>query len=84
MLDDRQWSYLRGRYSLTVREQQVARLVCEGLGTRVIAARLAIRPATVKTHIRNIYRKMRVTNRMNMLLRFIMDVGGSATSRAGT
>jgi len=34
---------------------------------------LRIRPGTVKTHTRNIYRKARVKSKIAMLLRFITD-----------
>jgi DNA-binding CsgD family transcriptional regulator len=73
LLDDKQWSYLRKRYDLTAREQQIAELVCQGLRTGHIAGCLKIRPGTVKTHIRNIYRKVRVKNKINMLLCFIVE-----------
>jgi DNA-binding NarL/FixJ family response regulator len=73
LLDDRQWFYLRQRYELTPREQQIAELVCQGVRTGNIARHLNIRPGTVKTHVRNIYRKVRVKNKINMLLRFISE-----------
>jgi DNA-binding NarL/FixJ family response regulator len=36
---------------LTAREQEIARLVAQGLNQRQIAERLCISPATVKTHV---------------------------------
>ena len=84
MLDDKQWRYVGTRYDLTVREQQIARLVCQGLPTVAIAERLSIRPGTVKTHIRNIYRKTNVRNRITMLLRFMTEAGESPASRPET
>jgi len=73
LLDHKQWSYLSRRYDLTPREVQIAELVCQGLRHGSIAGRLSIQPGTVKTHIRNIYRKVKVRNKMNMLLRFVCD-----------
>lgn len=73
LLDRRQWSYLSRRYDLTPREVQIAELVCQGLRHGNIAGRLNIQPGTVKTHIRNIYRKVKVRNKMNMLLRFVSE-----------
>jgi len=74
LLDDRKWVYLRKRYGMTAREMQVARLVCCGLGNDYIAAELEIKHATVKTHIRNLYRKLWVHNKISMLLKFIEDI----------
>ncbi|MBW8035467.1 MAG: helix-turn-helix transcriptional regulator [Planctomycetes bacterium] len=74
LLDDQRWAYLRKRYGMTAREIQVARLVCCGFGNDHIAAELEIKHATVKTHIRNLYRKLWVHNKISMLLKFIEDI----------
>ena len=73
LLDRAQWLYLSRRYELTPREVQIAELVCQGLRQGSIARQLRIQPGTVKTHIRNIYRKVKVRNKMNMLLRFVSE-----------
>jgi DNA-binding NarL/FixJ family response regulator len=74
LLNKKQWSYVQNRYSLTPRECQIAELICQGLQNGSIAKYLRIRPGTVKTHTRNIYRKARVKSKIAMLLRFITDV----------
>jgi len=74
LIDEQRWIYLRKRYGMTAREIQVARLVCCGLGNDHIAAELEIKHATVKTHIRNLYRKLWVHNKISMLLKFIEDI----------
>ncbi len=48
---------------LTQRENHVLTKVASGLSTNEIAHDLFISPATVKTHIRNIYKKIQVNNR---------------------
>jgi DNA-binding NarL/FixJ family response regulator len=73
LLDAKQWSYLCRRYELTPREQQIAELVCQGLRNGKIATHLKIQPGTVKTHVRNIYRKVKVKNKISMLLRFVAE-----------
>jgi len=75
LLDDKQWSYLKRRYDLTPRELQIADLVCRGLRNGSIAKHLKIRPGTVKTHVRNIYRKVKVSSKITMLLRFVAEAG---------
>ena len=76
LLNKRQWSYLQRRYHMTPRELQIAQLVCQGLGNEEMANRLKIKHGTVKTHIRNLYRKLWVHNKILMLLRFIEDTNG--------
>jgi NarL family two-component system response regulator LiaR len=49
---------------LTGREQDVLALMAEGLTNPLIAGRLMISRATVKTHVSNILVKLRVTNRL--------------------
>ncbi len=76
LLNKRQWSYLQRRYHMTPRELQIAQLICQGLGNEEIANRLKIKHGTVKTHVRNLYRKLWVHNKILMLLRFIEDTNG--------
>ena len=61
---------------MTRREFQIAKLVCKGLNNEEIAEKLGIMHGTVKTHIRNIYRKTWVHNKISMLLRFVEDAKG--------
>lgn len=73
LLTEKQWSYVRRRYCMTDREFQIARLACKGLNNETMAGELSIMPGTVKTHLRNIYRKTWVRNKISMLLRFVED-----------
>jgi len=52
-----------GAEELTVREQEVLRLLARGLTNKEIAAATHLATDTVKTHLRNIYRKLGVRNR---------------------
>jgi LuxR family maltose regulon positive regulatory protein len=49
--------------SITKREQQVLRMVSAGLSNREIAAQFSFSESTVKTHLKNIYRKLGVNSR---------------------
>ncbi len=73
LLNKKEWSYVKRRYSLTPRECQIAELICQGLHNGNIAKFLRISPGTVKTHTRNIYRKIHVKSKIAMLLRFVTD-----------
>lgn len=74
--DEQQWLYLKERYCMTPRELQAARLVCKGFNNSEIAKILNIKYGTVKVHLRNIYRKVRVGSKISLLLKFVEDVNG--------
>jgi DNA-binding NarL/FixJ family response regulator len=48
---------------LTDRETQILRMVVEGKGNKAIANRLSLSEGTIKSHLRNIYRKLQVRTR---------------------
>lgn len=53
--------------SITTREQEVLRLLSEGLSNSEIAAALCVSPGTVKTHLTNIYAKLDVKSRVQAI-----------------
>jgi len=52
---------------LTLREQEISRLIYKGLRNKEIAQQLNISVLTVKTHTRNIYTKLNVSSRTAMI-----------------
>ncbi len=74
LLDEKQWLHLKDRYHITPRELQVAILVCRGFKNNEIAKALKISHSTVKTHLRNLYRRVRVESKVLLLLKFVEDV----------
>ena len=71
LLKQEHWFYIQRRYRMSQRELQVAELVCEGFSNGEIAKELKIKPGTVKTHLRNVYRRIRVKNKISMLLTLV-------------
>jgi two-component system NarL family response regulator len=59
---------------LTFREAEIVRYVSAGLRNAEIAGRLAISESTVKTHLNNIFQKLGVRNRIQ-LMHYAMRVG---------
>ncbi|MGH8567030.1 MAG: response regulator [Gammaproteobacteria bacterium] len=54
--------------ALTRREMEIVRRVAQGLNNRAIAESLAIGEGTVKVHLHRIYEKLKVRNRVEVLL----------------
>jgi DNA-binding NarL/FixJ family response regulator len=79
LLGEEHWLHIRRQYCMSPRELQVARLVCQGFDNEEIAGSLKIKQGTIKTHMRNIYRRVRVKNRIEMLLKFVDIAAGSSS-----
>jgi DNA-binding CsgD family transcriptional regulator len=67
------------RYNISNREQEIIRLISRGRTNREIADMLYVSLQTVKQHTYNIYRKLKVKNRVQ-LSNFIRNAAGSDSS----
>ncbi|MFB3778511.1 MAG: helix-turn-helix transcriptional regulator [Bryobacteraceae bacterium] len=61
---------------LTRREEQVYRLALHGYPTKEIADKLGITPRTAKFHLTAIYRKVQVSNHLELIARARLDGRG--------
>ena len=82
LLNEEHWFYIQRRFRMSPREVQVAKLVCKGFNNGEIAKNLRIKQGTAKTHLRNIYRRVRVKNKISMLLR-IVDQSSKFSTKTG-
>jgi DNA-binding NarL/FixJ family response regulator len=73
-----------GSRRLSAREEEVARLVAQGLSNADVAQRLFISTRTVTTHLQNIYRRLDVPSRA-ALIRYVLETPpvSDGTSRGG-
>ena len=53
---------------LTLREKEILECISEGKGNKEISVSLSISLETVKSHTKNIYRKLKVKNRVEAAL----------------
>jgi DNA-binding NarL/FixJ family response regulator len=60
-----QWRTLSAE--LTVREVEIVRLVVAGATTKEVSFRIGITPGTAKVHMSNIFRKLRISSRSELL-----------------
>lgn len=63
-------------WGLTTRETEIARLIIEGKSNGEIAERLFISTKTVESHLSNIFRKMDVTSRVQIVSRILTPTRG--------
>jgi DNA-binding NarL/FixJ family response regulator len=60
-------------YELTSREREILRLVLQGASNKDIERKLFISSSTVRNHIYNIYQKLGVRNRLELINRINED-----------
>jgi len=65
---DREAAQKEAAQTLTPREIEIVRMVAQGLRNRAIAERLSISEGTVKVHLHNIYEKLGVDGRLELVL----------------
>ncbi|MEO1436450.1 MAG: response regulator transcription factor [Bacteroidota bacterium] len=58
---------------LSDRETEILKLLCEGQNYRSIAEALVVSPHTIRSHIKNIYRKLHVNSRAEAVKKAIDD-----------
>lgn len=70
-------NYLFERYGLSAREQEILELLLTGKSGKDIEQQLYISIKTVRTHIYNIYKKVGVRNRVELMSRFQHATAGN-------
>lgn len=59
------------KYMLTTREAQILKLLSEGLPYKIIADQLNISLRTVTSHVANMFSKVKVTNKMELVSKML-------------
>ena len=62
-----EWAQLVKQLSLSPREAQIIKLLCDGHKNYSAACAFGISPATVRTHLRRLYAKLGVNDRFELL-----------------
>jgi DNA-binding NarL/FixJ family response regulator len=68
---------------LTDREEQILKLIANGLTNRQIAWNLSISEATVENHVHHIYVKLRISNRAQAVLQAFQRIALHQNEMAG-
>ncbi|MCZ7627522.1 MAG: helix-turn-helix transcriptional regulator [Candidatus Methylomirabilis sp.] len=59
--------------SLTARERDVVQWVLQGMTNKEIAVQLGIADKTVKTHLSNIFNKLKISRRLQLVLNRVVE-----------
>lgn len=72
LFTDDQWRELASYLALPPRQLQIAHLLCRGWTNRQIASRLGISPHTVRTHLRALFERFEVRDRVGVVVRLVL------------
>ncbi len=72
LFDDDEWPELARTLTLTPRQCAVARCVCRGLKRGAIARQRGVSENTVRTHVRGLFCRLRVNNRLGLLVQLVL------------
>lgn len=61
-----QWAALAGRFRLSRRQKEVARLICLGFSNTGIARELGLKHDTIRMHNRELFKKLAIRQRMGV------------------
>lgn len=62
------WREISRRFSLTVRQVEIAQLVCCALHNSDIAAKLSVTADTVRVHLKDVFRKLGAHSRVELVI----------------
>ncbi len=68
---------------LSEREKEVVRLVLQGKSNKQIAMTLGISSRTVEFHLKNVYAKLQVSSRIELILKLVNTTGGPLDEMLG-
>lgn len=71
LIHDTQWKKISYLLAISDREQEVCRLFFEGITREEIAERMDIKVRTVRHYLERLHAKLRVNNRVALVLRII-------------
>ena len=69
-----QWEYIQKCYRFSERKMQILKLLFEGLENDKIAQKLKIRYNTVRAHFGNIYERVGVQNKVQLVIQLFTIV----------
>ena len=76
LFSDGEWARTQRELGLSARQAQIVRLVLQGKADKQIASDLNISPATVRTHMRRLFAKFNLNDRLELTLLVLASLRG--------
>ncbi len=67
-----EWCALLDHFGLAPRQGEVARWICRGRSNPAIADEMGVSLDTVRMHTKSVFRKMKITDRVGVPVRFVL------------
>lgn len=67
-----QWAALAGRFRLSKRQKEIARLICLGFSNTAIARELGLKYDTVRMHNRELFKKLAIRQRIGVPVSLVL------------
>ena len=67
-----EWARILEQLGLTARQGQIALLILQGLKDQAIVDTLGMKKPTLRTHLRKIFRRLEVDNRLGLAVRIFV------------
>ncbi|MCB9858668.1 MAG: helix-turn-helix transcriptional regulator [Phycisphaerales bacterium] len=68
---EREWQVVSQELGLSPRQHQIVRLITKSLTTKEIACRLGISQHTVQMHMKGLFKKLEVTDRVGVVVKLV-------------
>jgi DNA-binding CsgD family transcriptional regulator len=72
LFSDEEWAVLRKDLTLSPRQADIGKRICQGMSAQQIANDLGIRVPTVRAHLARLFRKFDVADRVELTLYLFM------------
>ena len=76
LFSDGEWARTQRELNLSPRQAQIVRQVLQGKADKQIASGLNISPATVRTHMRRLFAKFNLNDRLELTLLVLASLRG--------
>lgn len=72
LFNERSWQQLKAKLDLSGRQLELCRLICKSMSTKEMATALQLSPHTVQMHMKCLFKKLAVNDRVGLVVRLVV------------